>query len=51
MQRQSLDLIALQYGCLYDGKPSLSELLRRLAEKQLQVVPASPPLPEPPAAD
>jgi len=40
--RQSLESIAINYNCLYGGKPQISGLLERIAMGDLLIVPAPP---------
>ncbi len=40
--RESLEEIALQYDCLYGGKPWIAGLLAKIGEGKLIVVPAPP---------
>lgn len=47
--RQQLENIAQSYDCTYGGKPWIAGLLERIARGELMVVPAPPPLPQPPA--
>ncbi len=40
--REELEKIALQYGCVYAGKPWIARLLAKIGDKELMVVPAPP---------
>ncbi len=40
--KQSLEVIASQYGCFHGGKPWLAGLLAKIGEGELMVVPAPP---------
>lgn len=43
--KEALEKIALQYGCVYGGKPWIAGLLAKIGDGELLIVPAPPKLP------
>jgi hypothetical protein len=43
--KQALEKIALQYGCVYGGKPWIAGLLAKIGDGELLIVPAPPKVP------